>query len=465
MQQLNPEQQRIVQSFMEANDVPGASVALVVDGEMQAAQGFGIADIAAARPVTPDTLFAVASLTKSVTSVTALQQVEAGRLNLDTPVKHYLPDLLVHDAEFTAGLTMRRLLSHQGGLGRTGHQDRTREEEVNPFPTRAALVAGLRDAVPQCAPGQAFSYSNEGYAIAGHVIETVAGKPLERCFLEDVYAPAGMQRSRISFADWRAEPDHAVPYGVGAALGPFDTGERHGHLTVARLIQDYQAFLSTGGVVSSAIDFARYQCATLDTTGRRIGLSAGGLDQLGAVQFPYGDTGWGYGLGYWVLWSGTSKLIGHSGGLPGASTYSLMLPAEGAGVVVLTNRSDIKAMVLAEQLMSTLVGKLWRDDPGQPLPFDSPAGARLAGELGQFAGNYRFRKGAASVEVLSGGMLLLRTPSRYDGPEQRITLKPVGPDQFLGTSLGQAVPFFRDPASGAVSGFGLTGYRYQREDG
>ena len=328
---------------------------------------------------------------------------------------------------------------------------------MNPFPDRPSLVFALGDVQPQSRPGQAFSYSNEGYAVAGHALEILAGQPLEQCFEERIFAPAGMTRSRVRFADWRAEPDRALPYG-GGGLGPFDSGERHGRYALVRLVDDYRTFLATGGVVSTARDLCRYQAATMAYQGARLGISAGGLDHMHSVHAPYGDTGWGYGLGYWVMWSGPRKVIGHSGGLPGVSTYSMMMPGEGAGAVVLCNRSDVKAMVLAERLLGTLVGSLWRDDPDAPLPLRT---AFRPGDVDEFTGDFAFRKGGATVSAAGNGRLRLATPSRYDGPEQVLELLAVGPDTFMDLKLGQCVPFYRD-AGGAVCGFGVSGYRYRR---
>jgi CubicO group peptidase (beta-lactamase class C family) len=459
MNTLTAEQRDHVAAFMATHDIPGVAVSLVTDGVPGPGEGFGFADLNTGRPFGADTLFPVASLTKSFTCVLAMQLRDQGRVDLDRPVVEYLPRLEVCDEVFTRGLTLRRLLSHQGGLGRTGHQDRTREEVPNPFPDRPSLVFSLGDAVPQSPPGTAFSYSNEGYAIAGHVLETLAGASLEDCFTARIYAPAGMQRSRVHFARWREEVDRALPYG-GDGLGPFDSGERHGDFTVVRLVDDYQTFLATGGVVSTARDLARYQAATMNYVDSPLGISAGGLDHMHSVQAPFGDTGWGYGLGYWVMWSEGRKVIGHSGGLPGVSTYSMMMPGEGAGAVVLCNRSDVKAMVLAERLLGTLVGSLWRDDPGEPLPLSTKFSLDDAA-LSEYVGEYAFRKGPARVEAAGRGLLELTTPSRYDGPDQTVVLLPVAPDRFLDRKLGQCVPFYRD-AAGRVSGFGFSGYGYDR---
>ena len=132
-----------------------------------------------------------------------------------------------------------------------------------------------------------------------------------------------MSDTSIDFMDWKNGADRTYAYSRDDA-GAFDSGERHGDYIVVRLNDDYQTFLSTGGIVSSVHDLALYQIASMAYEDSPLGLTAGSLDHMQSVQFPFGDTGWGYGLGYWVFWSGSTKVVGHSGGLPGISTYSMM---------------------------------------------------------------------------------------------------------------------------------------------
>jgi CubicO group peptidase (beta-lactamase class C family) len=457
---FTPQQREMVAAFMADKDVPGVAVAIVADRRVVAQGGFGMADLQHGRAPTAETLWPVASITKSFTAVAVMQLVQAGRMDLDAPVTDYLPSLRVADSETTRRLTLRRLLTHTSGLGRTGHQDRTREEPVNPFPTREALVAALGDVVPQVPVGRAFSYSNESYVVAGRAVECVRGKPLEACFLEDIMQPAGMQRSAVYFDAWRADPDRAFLY-ASEGIGPYGSGEQHGRYQVVNLVQDYQTFLSTGGVISTAGDLARYQIATMDYLHSSLGLTGASLDHMHGVQHQFGDSGWGYGLGYRVMPAGALRVIGHSGGLPGVSTYSLMVPAEGNGVVVLTNRSDVKAMVLAERLMVSLRGPLWRDDPSEPLPITSAWGSPGPDDLAPYLGSYRFRRGPAQVRAGERGVVV-STPSRYDGPVHDVTTCRVARDRFVSLSDSAPVEFLRNDADDVV-GFLHSGYLYRRE--
>ena len=453
-------EREIIEDFMRTRDVPGLAIAVVANGQVAKSGGFGCADLANERCPDGHTAWPIASVTKSFTAVAALQCVEAGLLDLDAPVTDYLPNALVVDADTTARLTMRRLLTHTSGIGRSGHQDRTREESLNPYPTRVALVAALHEVQPQAPVGQCFSYSNESYALAGHLIETVRGIPLERCFQEFIFDAVGMIKTSPSLGAWRQQDNRAYLY-AGRDIGPYGSGQQHAGYEVVELVQDYQTFLSTGGIASTAHDLALYQCATMDFEHSKLGLSGGTLDHMQSVQHPFGDSGWGYGLGYWVMRSGATRVIGHSGGLPGVSTYSLMIPSENAGVVVLTNRSDIKAMVLAERLMGLARGQLWRAHADEPLPITSAWAAPSSTDLQPYLGDYVFRRGPACVHAGTTG-IVLRTPSRYDGPVVEIETRRVARDRFACLNDGHVIDFVRD-ANNIVSGLIHSGYCYQRQ--
>ena len=453
------EQDRMVRDFLDVYDIPGAAVAIVRGSTIVAEGGFGLADVDRALPATAHTVWPICSLTKSFTAVAAMQLVESQKLLLDAPVQTYLPGFRISDTAASERITSRLFLTHSSGLGRTGHQDRTREEQVNPYPTRKALVDALDSATLQSAPGVAFSYCNEGFATVGHAIETIAGVTLEEYFQRGILDRVGMQDSSVHFMDWKNATDRTFAY--SRAVGdPFDSGERHGEYTVIRLNDDYQTFLSTGGIVSSAHDLALYQIASMNYDRSPLDLTVGSLDHMQSVQHPFGDTGWGYGLGYWVFWSGDVKVVGHSGGLPGISTYSMMIPSERSGIVVLTNRGDRPAFFLAEHLMNNLRGAVWRESTNQSLPFVTRHPKRKAKELAEYEGEYVFRSGTARVEAVDGG-LLIHAPSRLEGRPLAISTAQVGPDSFMSTDEGLSIAFIRD-RTGQILRFLNGGYAYER---
>jgi len=449
----------LVTSFMETNDIPGAAVAVVKDGKLLWEEGFGVANVATGAPATPHTVWPICSVTKSFTAVAAMQLVEAGKLRLDEPVCSYLPNFRIRDEAASKRVSTRMFLRHSSGLGRSGHQDRVREEATNPYPTRAALVAGLADAELQSEPDACYSYCNEGYATVGHLIETLANEPLEDYFQQRIFDQVGMSDSSTRFSDWRGASDRMFPY-MRATGGPFDSGERHGEFTIARLPEDYQTFVSTGGIVSTAHDLAKYQVATMSYADSPLRLSAGALDHMHSVQFPYGNTGWGYGFGYWVMWSGGTRVIGHAGGLPGVSTYSLMVPAAQVGAAVLTNRGDRKPRLLAEQLLDAALGRhLFRSSVDDDLPY-RPAFRLDQATRSEYAGAYRRGDAVAEARLIGDG-LAIRMPPPLDASQQEKRVLAVGRDAFVDRRLGDIFHFVRR-RDGRVARLLAGGYAYDR---
>ena len=127
---INEIEKQII-NFMSVNDVPGISVSLVHNNEIAYQNGFGYRDVLNKKPVTPKTVWPIASITKSFTAVSALQLVEQDKLDLYKPIKEYLPYFSVSDKYASESINSDLCLKHASGLGRTGHQDRYREENFN----------------------------------------------------------------------------------------------------------------------------------------------------------------------------------------------------------------------------------------------------------------------------------------------------------------------------------------------
>ena len=450
--------QTAVESFMAERDIPGTAVAMVADGAITEEFGVGLANVGDGIPATPQTAWPICSLTKSITCTAVMQLAEQGLLGIDDPVQKHLPGWRVADAVASGEITIRQLMRHSSGIGLPGFQERVRTETPNPYPTRESLMAALAGAELQSGPGRFWSYSNEGFATLGHMVERVSGVPLEDYFLTRVFAPAGMRNTLVRFRDWRSLSDRAVNY-TRPGSGEMATGETHGEYQVGHLAEDYQTYLSTGGVVSTAHDIALYQVAAMDHDGSPL-LGRESLEAMQRVSFEYGDTGWGYGFGWTISAHGGLKTVGHNGGMVGLSTYSLMVPAEGTSVVVLTNRGNVVPLQLAERLLEIVRGRpLWRDSPDQPLPFRS--GYRLpVGGLNEFEGEYRQAGNSTLVRAISENGLVIESPAE-SGESAVMVALPVGPDTFLGYETAQVAHFTRD-ADGVVAALLRGGFAYER---
>jgi CubicO group peptidase (beta-lactamase class C family) len=164
--------ERYIPEYMREENIPGVAIALIRDGEVVWTEGFGVANALTRQPVTPETLFEVASNSKVVTAYIALRLVDQGVLSLDEPLNAYLPEPWLPASEYRDAITLRHVLSHSSGLG---HGTTSRE---NLF-----------------APGRGYSYSAVGFQYLQTVIEQVTGESLEQVAQELVYTPLGMSSS------------------------------------------------------------------------------------------------------------------------------------------------------------------------------------------------------------------------------------------------------------------------------
>ena len=177
--------------------VPGVSIAVLVDGEIAWARGYGLADVESGRPVTPNTLFQAASISKPVAALAALRLVESGRVELDGDVNAHLTSWQVPGNRFTeqAPVTLRGLLTHRAGLTVWGFPGYGPDEEV---PDGPGVLDGRGNTDPvraYKAPGESRRYSGGGYTVMQQLVADVHGKPFVTVMRDEVLDPIGMSRS------------------------------------------------------------------------------------------------------------------------------------------------------------------------------------------------------------------------------------------------------------------------------
>lgn len=444
------EQVQIIQTAMEEGRIPGVSVALVRAGELVASGGFGKRNLESDLPMTAETISSIASLTKSVTGVAVMQLVEQGKLSLDEPVVTYLPEFRVADPEASRKITPRMLLSHKSGMGRTGHQNRVFTEEVSPYKDRADLVSQLATVELQTPPNDSWSYCNEGYVTLGLLIETLSGIPLEEYYRTQIFEPLGLASTHAGFAAWRAAENGTTGY-----------KRTNGGHSIAFLPQEYPVYLSTGGIVSNVLDLAQYQMYSMDYANNPL-LSAGSLEQMQTISMPYGDTGWGYGLGWTVSWNESLKVVAHGGGQAGVATYSFMLPALRCSVALITNLSGAKVAQLAEQLAGTLIGRpIFRESVQDRLPIRTRYPQPDVEELSRYTGTWVFGE-STLVITLSGEELVAQmfAPDEFDS--RPAALHAIGERLFISTLDGLLVRFLANE-TGEITGMLAGGNRFLRQ--
>jgi CubicO group peptidase (beta-lactamase class C family) len=341
---------RVVPELMARWGVPGAAVAVVKDGRLVLARGYGWADREARRPVLPGSLFRIASLSKPITAAAVLELVEAGRLRLGDHPFEILGDLEprpgAHLNPDLRKITVLNLLEHAGGWdGAASFDPMFRSREIAaamgvPPPAGAtAIVRYMLDQPLQFAPGSRYAYSNFGYCVLGRVIEKVTGERYGAYVQAHVLRPAGadcMRLGRTRLAD--AAPGEVRYYGypgIGLARSVFTTGP-------PRVPWPYggwsiEAMDSHGGWLASAVDLARFLTA-VDGRSRRQLLQPSTVQRMVARPAPplwVGTDTW-YGMGWQVRPVGDGANWWHMGSLDGTTTL-MVRAANGLSWVVLLN--------------------------------------------------------------------------------------------------------------------------------
>ena len=343
-QTLSPEKrgqiEAAVSKFMASTHVPGLSVAVVEDGKYEWAAGFGFADLENNIPASEHTLFRLASISKSLTAVGAMELWEHGKLELDSPIQKYCPSF----PQKSAPITTRQVMGHLGGIRhyKSDSQDDPEVGNTKHFdnPIQAGLDFFKND--PLVAdPGSHFHYSTQGYTLVGCVIEGASGASYLDYMRQNILLPAGMEHTQ---ADDRF------------AIIPYRT--RFYQKTKSGVVQNADFLDSSykipgGGWLSSAEDMAHFEVAMLsDKLMQRTT-----RDLMWTPLKPTDGSKDNYGLGWGTVDKDGVRGVGHSGGQQGTSTYFIMDPEHRTGVVVLTNMDSLDPDQLALEIMKVLLGK------------------------------------------------------------------------------------------------------------
>jgi serine beta-lactamase-like protein LACTB, mitochondrial len=327
-----------VANYMATTHVPGLSVAVVENGEYEWASGFGLADAENNVPASEHTLFRLASISKSLTAVGAMQLQQAGKLDLDAPVQKYCP----YFPQKSGPITTREVMGHLGGIRHYKSESADDPEIGNTKHFDNPIQAGLdffKNDPLVAAPGSHFSYSTQGYTLVGCVMEGASGTKYTEYMRQHVLQPAGMEQTRTD--DRMAIIPYRTRFYQKTESG---TVENAGFL-------DSSYKIPGGGWLSSAEDMAHFEVAVLND--KLIKRTT--RDLMWTPLKPSDGSDDTYGLGWGSLTIDGVRAFGHSGGQQGTSTYFLVAPDKQAGVVVLTNMEDADPKTLALEVMKVLL--------------------------------------------------------------------------------------------------------------
>jgi len=345
--------ERYLTTEMERLRIPGLALGIVHGDQVVEARGFGVAD-STGRAVTAQTPFYIGSLTKSFTALAVMQLVEAGKIDLDAPVRNYLPWFLVADREASEQITVRQLLNQTTGLSeKDGNHvwssSAGLEEEVRAFAN-----------VPLAHPvGSRYEYSNINFSIAGLIVEAVSGQSYADYLSEHVLEPLGMEHATASrsqaMADGLAEGHYYMFGHPFPGVGPLPPSDLPAGLLIAS-VEGMTHYLI------AQLNNGRYRSASV--------LSPQGIAALHTPAAPMRMKGFRYAMGWAVGPVDGQLTVRHSGDTRYFHSAMMLQPDKGWGVVLLANASGFVQVRQVDEIALNVVRML--NGVSSPAPVSLP---------------------------------------------------------------------------------------------
>lgn len=338
--------------------IPGAVYGVILDGELVHTYAVGLRDVAAKAPVMADSIFRIASMSKSFVTMALLMLRDQGLLRLDESVVRYVPEVLSWRAPTAdcAPLTLRHLISMSAGLPEDNPWgDRLLAISDEDFSTLLAAGATFANA-----PGVAYEYSNLGYMLLGRVVSKVAGIAMADFVMQQILRPLGMlatgwQPAQVPAEQWVHGYDRQ---GDAWVLEPAlaHGGDAAGFAGLCTNIPDLARYVSSFLAAwpprdeEERLPLRRSSLREM----QQIWRSAGTMMVAGAVDRVYAA---GYGGGLFVADDGEHSIVSHSGGLPGYGSVMQWLPQQGLGIVALGNLTYARMGEIATRLRTAMLAE------------------------------------------------------------------------------------------------------------
>ena len=368
-----------VEAAVEETATPGTAIGLVHEGEEHAA-GIGVTSVENPLEVTPETLFQIGSITKTVTGTVAMILVERGELDIDAPVRRYLPKLALADDDVAARVTMRHLLTHTAGWVGDYFADHGAGDDA------LARMLGDLPRLPQLTPlGEVWSYNNAGFYIAGRVLEVVGGAPYELLVQRLLLEPLGLE--------------HSLFFTEDVMTRRFAAGHHRsedGPPTVARPWAIGRAHHAAGGISSTVLDLLRYARFHL-SDGEGI-LTRASLDEMQRPHVAAAPIFGSVGLTWGIDDVTGVRLVHHGGGTNGQVAHLSFAPDSQTVLAVLTNSQRGGEVVQAalDRVVEALGGR-------------KPERISVILDPAEYLGTYRSPLLDAELATTDGGLQLIIT--------------------------------------------------------
>ena len=370
-----------IRAEMERWQVPGVSVGILKDGEVEIA-GYGVVNIESGYPVLPETLFQIGSISKTFTATLVLQLVDEGLLDLDVPLITYVPDLVLADEAARATVTLRHVLTHTSGF----YGDRF-DDHGNGDDALTKAVAAFSTLAQQTAPGELWTYCNAGFDLASRAIELSLGQSFETAMRERIFKPLGFERATY-FASEAILHSVAVGHvsgedGAGNCVGaPWSIPRRSN---------------GAGGISANPAILLRW--AQLHINGGELDgvqiLKPETARAMSAHQAE-GAAGASQGLAWFRREIDGVEIIGHDGGTNGQQTKLIIVPSRNFAIAVLTN--SLRGAAAHSAIGAAALERLLGLTEVEPEPIEL-----AESDLAPLAGIYRQELAEITLTVVGAG--------------------------------------------------------------
>lgn len=391
--------QRRLDEVASEHQVPGAAAAVLAGGDRVEA-ATGVLSTRTGVAATTDSLFQIGSITKVWTATLVMQLVDEGKLDLDAPVREYVPEFRIADRDAAEHITVRQLTCHVSGFEGDIFTDTGRGDDAI-----EKYVATLHDVPQLFPPGERFSYNNAGYVVLGRIVEALRGRPYGAALREHLAGPLGLEHLAIDAYEailHRAAVGHIEPEaGSGPQPAPVWA------LAASNAPAGAMLAMSAGDLVQ----FARMHLSggkAPDGTQLLSDRSAHAMQEP-QVEVPYlgGIMGASWGIGWEIFdWGGTT-VIGHDGGTIGQSAFLRVVPSRGLAVALLTNGGN--PMAVYREVVGRVLAELADIRmPAEPEPPVNPGTV----DPDRYAGRYESKVAVITIAADGDGRLWMTLTPR-----------------------------------------------------
>jgi CubicO group peptidase (beta-lactamase class C family) len=448
----------LAQAKMREFNVPGLAIGIFDNGVITT-RGLGVNNVEDPLPITDHTVFPIASISKTVAATMVMRLAEQGKIDLNAPVRKYLPDFKVRDEAVSRDVTIWNLLTHSAGWeGQVSGAERG-EDTLRNF--TATVMPDLMQIAPLGSaqgnpPAAVWSYNNAGFSVSGRVIEAVTGTSINRAVRDLVFTPLGLSHAGTTAGDF--------------IVNRFAAGHASRADSPATLQRPFfpSVSVTAGGVglcITDLMNYAKFHLGDGSApNGERL-LSRGSLEMMRSAQLHKQGTDDDIGLAWHLRNVGPLRVAAHGGTLSGHILLLELVPEKNFAIGILTNSingwrliQDVEREILKQYQGASFAKNYAIGHRGlvETLPNVEPLAKQP--DLSQYVGRYLRPMNAVSVRIQGGRLVVQEIPNGGE-PRPVIPIAFFGPDRAVatdGNDRGQGVEFVRD-AKGVVNWIRVVG--------